>query len=272
MTLALAPSQIALPAVTALIALLALGGAAWVVSIRVGKVGFVDSLWSIFFVLAAVIYLAIAGAGGTRTLLVFALLAAWALRLAVHIGLRNRGQPEDHRYQALREAHPRFAVTSLYLVFGLQATLAWFVSLPLLPALASPAAVTPLDAAAVLLWLTGMFFEVTADWQLARFRGDPSNHGQVLDTGLWRYTRHPNYFGEFCIWWAFYLFAVAAGGWWSLLSPIVMSILLLRVSGVALLEKSIAKRRPDYAGYAGRTNAFFPGWPRTPAKRRGAEN
>lgn len=261
-------TTVLVPSLIALIALLVLGGTAWIISIRAGNVSFVDSLWSVFFVLAAVVYLAMAGSGGARTLLVLALLVAWALRLAVHIGARNWGEPEDHRYQALRKAHPPFAVTSLYLVFGLQATLAWFVSLPLFPALTSAAPLTLIDVAAVLLWSTGMFFEVTGDWQLARFRRDPSNRGKVLDTGLWRYTRHPNYFGEFCIWWAFYLFAVAAGGWWTVLSPIVMSILLLRVSGVALLEKSMAKRRPGYSEYVVRTNAFFPGFPKPPGKSR----
>ncbi len=261
-------TTILVPLLAALIALLVLGAAAWIVSLRVGNVSFVDSLWSVFFVLAAVTYIAMAGAAGARTLIVFVLLVAWALRLAVHIGMRNWGEPEDHRYQALRNSHPPFAVTSLYLVFGLQATLAWFVSLPLLPALASAAPVSWIDAVAVLLWVTGMFFEVTGDWQLARFRRDPSNRGKVLDTGLWRYTRHPNYFGEFCIWWAFYLFAVAAGGWWTVLSPILMSVLLLRVSGVALLEKSMAKRRPGYSDYVERTNAFLPGLPKSPESNR----
>jgi steroid 5-alpha reductase family enzyme len=181
------------------------------------------------------------------------------LRLAVHIGVRNWGAPEDRRYVSLAKAHRPFAIKSLYIVFGLQAVLGWFVSLALLPAVRSESPLNAIDVAAVAFWLGGMCFEVVGDWQLTRFGRDPSNRGKVLDTGLWRYTRHPNYFGEFCIWWAFYLFAVAAGGWWTIFSPIVMSILLLRVSGVVLLEKTISKRRPDYAEYAERTNAFFPG-------------
>ena len=116
-----------------------------------------------------------------------------------------------------------------------------------------------IDALALVVWLIGFVFEAGGDYQLRKFRSDPSNKGRVLNTGLWRYTRHPNYFGDFCIWWAFYLFAVAAGGWWSIAAPLLMSFLLLRVSGVAMLEKTITNRRPEYADYIQNTNAFFPG-------------
>jgi len=119
-----------------------------------------------------------------------------------------------------------------------------------------------LDYAGMALWLTGMFFEAVGDWQLSRFRKDPLNKGKVLDTGLWRYTRHPNYFGNFTLWWGFYLVALSAGGWWSIISPLLMTLLLLKVSGVALLEKDISGRRPQYQQYIRRTNAFFPGLPR----------
>jgi steroid 5-alpha reductase family enzyme len=107
-----------------------------------------------------------------------------------------------------------------------------------------------------------MIFETGGDYQLARFKADPANQGKVMDRGLWRYTRHPNYFGEFCIWWGYYLIALAAGGWWSIFAPALMTFLLLHVSGVALLEKDIGQRRPAYRDYIARTNAFFPGLPR----------
>jgi steroid 5-alpha reductase family enzyme len=134
--------------------------------------------------------------------------------------------------------------------------------MPLLPAIMNPGDIGPLEIVAGALWLLGFVFEAGGDYQLARFKSDPSNKGRVLNTGLWRYTRHPNYFGDFCVWWAFYLFAVAAGGWWTVLSPVLMSLLLLKVSGVALLEKTITERRPEYADYIRRTNAFFPGLPK----------
>jgi steroid 5-alpha reductase family enzyme len=254
-------------ALVALPLLLAAAVLAWCASLVIGKVSFVDWLWPLFFVAAAASWFAASGASGPRALLVAALLGAWALRLSAHIAVRNFGAPEDERYRSMRERRTHFAIRSLYVVFGLQALLAWFVALPLAAVIggagtAVQSALTPLDALAVLLWIVGMLFEVGGDRQLARFRKDPANAGQVLDTGFWRYTRHPNYFGEFCIWWAFYLFAVAAGGWWTVLSPLLMTILLLRVSGVALLERTITDRRPGYAEYRERTNAFFPGPPR----------
>lgn len=192
-----------------------------------------------------------------------ALAAIWALRLSAYITWRNRGEPEDARYQAIREKYsPHFELKSLGIVFLLQGVLAWIISLPLLAAITGSRPWHLVDAAAVALVLFGILFESIADTQLARFKADPGSRGRVLDSGLWRYTRHPNYFGECCVWWGFYLFAVAAGGWWSIISPILMTFLLLRVSGVALLEKDIRVRRPDYAGYIKRTNAFLPGLPR----------
>jgi steroid 5-alpha reductase family enzyme len=200
-----------------------------------------------------------------RDLLLLMLLAVWALRLSIHLTRRNWGQPEDHRYQTIRRNNePGFRWKSLYLVFGLQGVLAWLISLPLLAA-TGPGDLGLLDLAAVCLWAIGFVFEALGDRQLARFRADPANAGRVLDSGLWRYTRHPNYFGEFCIWWSYYLFALSAGGWWALPAPLLMTWLLLRVSGVAMLEKDIGERRPAYRSYIASTNAFFPGPPRRAA-------
>jgi steroid 5-alpha reductase family enzyme len=144
----------------------------------------------------------------------------------------------------------------------LQGVLAWIVSLPLLAAANSLKPLTTLDYVGVLVVLFGTWFESIGDMQLARFKADPANRGKVMDTGLWRYTRHPNYFGEFCVWWGFYLLAIAAGGGWSLPGPLLMSVLLLKVSGVTMLEKDIGERRPGYREYSQRTNTFFPGKPR----------
>jgi steroid 5-alpha reductase family enzyme len=191
------------------------------------------------------------------------LLAIWAARLAWYITVRNVGKGEDRRYQQIRARNqPGFAWKSLYLVFWLQALLAWLISLPLLGAFASNQPLGPLDYAGVLLWLAGFAFEAVGDWQLGRFKKDPANADQVMNRGLWRFTRHPNYFGEFCIWWGFWLIALSAGAWWTVPGPLVVSWLLLRVSGVVLLEKDIGNRRPLYADYVLKTNAFFPGPPR----------
>jgi len=232
----------------------------WLISLVRNDVSIVDSLWSLMFLLAAGIYAVVIDSGGPRYALVLALTVLWALRLSGYITWRNHGQPEDHRYQEIRRNNqPGFAYKSLYIVFMLQGLLAWIICLPLLVAISSEAELGFLDYAGVLLWVLGMFFEAVGDLQLARFKREPSNKGRVLEHGLWRYTRHPNYFGNCTLWWGFYLIALSAGGWWTIVSPLLMTFLLLKVSGVALLEKDISERRPAYREYIGRTNAFFPG-------------
>jgi len=251
--------------------ILTVAGITWPVSVLKRDVSVVDSLWPLFFLIAAVTYAATVPQPGPRTTLVLVLVGLWALRLAGYLTWRNWGTPEDRRYQVIRRHNePHFALKSLYLIFGLQGTLAWIISLPLLAAIAAPRPVTGLDYAGVALWLLGFGFESVGDWQLARFKGIPSNDGRVMDQGLWRYTRHPNYFGDFCIWWGFYLIGLAAGGWWSAVGPLLMSFLLLRVSGVALLERDISERRTAYRDYRLRTNAFFPGAPKRSTRTIGA--
>jgi len=251
---------------TGLAVALALALTGWLLSIQFKNAGLADSLWPVFFVLLALTYVIESAAPAGRAWLVFALVLLWGTRLCVYITRRNWGEPEDRRYRAMRTAHdPGFWGKSLYLVFGLQGALAWVISLPLLAAIMSPAPLNWLDAAALLLGLFGLGFEALGDRQLARFKAQPQNAGAVMDRGLWRYTRHPNYFGEACVWWAFFLFALAASGWWAILSPILMTWLLLRVSGVSLLEQDIGERRPGYREYIERTNAFIPGPPRRAA-------
>jgi steroid 5-alpha reductase family enzyme len=235
----------------------------WVASLLRHNVAIVDSLWPLMFMMAAFTYARTAEAPSPRAVWVSCLVAVWALRLSTYIAARNWGQGEDRRYQAIRARNqPHFALKSLYLVFALQALLAWIISLPLLGAILSAAPLGIFDVIGGALWLAGFFFEAGGDWQLARFKSDPANQGEVMDRGLWRYTRHPNYFGDFCVWWGFYLMAASAGAWWSVIGPILMSVLLMRVSGVTLLEKDISERRPQYAEYVRRTSAFFPRMPK----------
>jgi len=244
----------------ALFVILAVAVAAWLFSVVKRDVSFVDSLWSLFFLIAAGVFALAAQPLSDRGMIVVALVTIWSLRLSIYITARNWGEPEDYRYKTIRANNePGFAFKSLYIVFGLQGLLAWLIALPLLPSITSSNELQLLDALAIVLWLTGFVFEAGGDYQLSKFKRNPQNKGRVLDTGLWRYTRHPNYFGDFCIWWSFYLFAVAAGGWWTIASPLLMSLLLLKVSGVVMLEKTITGRRPAYAEYIRRTNAFFPG-------------
>jgi steroid 5-alpha reductase family enzyme len=246
-------------------ATLALAAITWVASVGKRDVSIVDSAWSMLFVLSAGVYSVTAGAPLTtlRNALVLALLTAWAIRLCVHITARNHGQGEDRRYQAIRARNePGFAWKSLYLVFGLQAVLASIVVTSVHVALGETRPIGVVDAVGLTLGLAGLVFETVADVQLARFRADARNRGRVLDTGLWRFSRHPNYFGEATLWWGLFIVAAAGGGAWTVFSPLLMTFLLLRVSGVALLEQDIGERRPAYADYIARTPAFFPWRPK----------
>lgn len=247
------------PVLTALGAIAAVVVIGWLLSLWLDDVSFVDSLWSLFFLLAAGVYYSLAAAPSAAATLALVLVAAWALRLSLHITVRNWGAPEDSRYQAIRENNqPGFRFKSLYIVFGLQGLLALVISIPLLYAVSYSGPLSAWHVAATLLWLVGFVFEAGGDWQLMRFRQRRDSSQEVLDSGLWRYTRHPNYFGDTCIWWSFWLFATAAGAWWTVFAPLLMTFLIVKVSGVAMLEKDIGERRPAYADYIRRTSAFFP--------------
>lgn len=239
--------------------MLTLGVLTWLLSLCQRDVSIVDSIWSLMLLAAAVVY-AFAVPLETRGWLVLILVSLWALRLSLYLTWRNWGEPEDRRYQSIRAKYsPHFGLKSLFIIFIFQMLLASIAALPLLPAMVQPSPLSLFDALGVLLWLIGMSFETLGDWQLARFKADPANQGKVMQSGLWRYTRHPNYFGEWCIWWGFFLLAVSSGGWWTIVSPLLMTFLLLRFSGVTLLEQDIGERRPAYREYIRQTNAFFPG-------------
>ena len=234
----------------------------WLVSLAVRDASIVDIFWGIGFVVVAWATALVADGAAARRVVFVVLVSVWGLRLSGYLAWRNLGKGEDYRYQAMREKYaPRFWLISLWVVFGLQATLAWVVSLPVqggqVPA--DPDGLALLDYLGITVWAIGLAFESIGDWQLARFKADPANQGAVMDRGLWRYTRHPNYFGDFLVWWGLYLVALATvDAWWTIVGPIVMSVLLIRVSGAALLERSLRKRRLGYEEYVARTSAFFP--------------
>lgn len=248
----------------ALPVLLLLMTAVWAVSLARRDVSVVDVVWGPAFAVAASVYFVRAGMPGPAGVLALGAVTLWALRLAVHLGIRwwRKGE-EDYRYAAMRARHgPAFRWRSLWMVFWFQGLLAWLLSVPLLSAVRQGGDPGPWGWAGLALFVTGFWWEAVADHQLTRFRGDPTNRGRVLDTGLWRFSRHPNYFGEAVLWWGFYLLAVDAGAAWTVFAPLGMTFLLLRVSGVPLLEPHLEETRPGYREYASRTPAFFPGRPR----------
>jgi steroid 5-alpha reductase family enzyme len=246
-----------------LVSTLGLATLTWVVSVLKRDVSIVDGAWAFMLLATAAVYATGAEPYTGRTMLILTLVVLWALRLSGHIIHRNWGEPEDRRYQDIRlKYEPNFPFKSLGIIFWFQAGLAWIISMPLWPALSVPVDWGVFDVLAVSVWTVGMIFEGIADWQLSRFKADPENHGKVMDRGLWHYTRHPNYFGECLIWWGFYIFAVPTGSWWTLAGPLLLTYLLLKFSGVTLMEQTIVERRPAYREYIAHTNAFLPGPPK----------
>jgi steroid 5-alpha reductase family enzyme len=247
-------------------AVIALFVVAWAVSVPLRNASIVDVVWGLSFCVIAWTARVVADGYAPRQNLLVGLVTLWGMRLAAYLFWRNTGKGEDFRYAAMRRrAGPSFTRRSLVTVFLLQAAMAWTVSLPIQvgQAAGSPRSLGWLSALGVAVWLVGVAMESIGDGQLARFKADPQNAGKVMDRGLWRYTRHPNYFGDFCVWWGIFLVAAEARpAWITVVGPLVMSTLLLRVSGVALLERTIGKRRPEYARYIERTSAFFPRRPR----------
>ncbi len=239
----------------------------WIASVVRKDASLVDRVWGLAFVVAAQTYAFLVEAPTARSLLTLLLVTIWGVRLSAYITWRNWGDGEDKRYQAMRRRNPdNFAVRSLVTIFLLQAVLAWFISLPLLAAIVSgsPEGLIWLDYVAVAVWLVGFTFEAGGDWQLSRFLADPANGGKVMDRGFWRYPRHPNYFGDTVVWWAFFLLALSTGAWWAAVGSATMTFFIVKVSGVALTDRNMGKStREGYEEYVRRTNAFIPG-PRKP--------
>jgi steroid 5-alpha reductase family enzyme len=249
--------------ISGLYAILVLAALTWLASVIKRDVSIVDSMWSVMIFASAFVYSSSVAPYWNRSSLVLTLALLWALRLTLYITWRSWGEPEDARYQAIRRKYePHFALKSLGIIFVFQALLAWIISMPLWVALTVPFEYNMFDILAVALWMIGMMFESVGDWQLARFKANPANRGKVMNHGLWRYTRHPNYFGECLIWWGFFLFVIPTGAWWSILSPALLTFLLLKFSGVTMIEETIVDRRPAYREYIVSTNAFIPGPPK----------
>jgi steroid 5-alpha reductase family enzyme len=239
----------------------------WLASLALKNASIVDIVWGLGFVAVAwAVHLRVDAGLDSRRWLLVVMTSVWGLRLGGYLWWRNHGKGEDFRYRAMRKRWgPRFGLVSLATVFTFQGMLMWVVSLPVQVGQtdASPD-LGPLAFAGIAAWATGFVFETVGDLQLARFKSDDANAGQVMDRGLWRYTRHPNYFGDACVWWGIGLVGAETGAWWTLIGPLVMTVLLVKVSGVALLERSLSRRKPGYEEYVARTSAFVP----MPPKRR----
>ncbi len=229
----------------------------WGVSVRLRDSSIVDLFWGPAFAIVA--WLTVFEFGATpRGVLIASLVSVWGLRLGAYLAWRNLGHGEDKRYQAMRAKHgSAWWWRSLFIVFGLQGVLVWVVSLPVRTGIvATFASWSWLDFVATAIVVIGILFESVGDLQLARFKAEPANKGKIMNRGLWRFTRHPNYFGDFVVWWGL----AAFGTLFTVLGPLVMSVLLVRVSGKALLEAGM-KGRPGFAEYEKATSGFFPWWP-----------
>lgn len=240
----------------------------WLVSLPLRNAAIVDLVWGLGFVLVAwAVRLTVDGDPARQWLLV-GMVTVWGLRLSGYLTWRNHGQGEDFRYQAMRRhwGH-RFWWVSLGTVFVLQGVLMWSVSIGVqLGQVPATPGLGVLAGLGVVVWAVGLTFEAVGDAQLARFKADPASRGRVMDRGLWRYTRHPNYFGDACVWWGIALVAAETGtGAWGIIGAVVMTVLLRRVSGVTLLEKSLVKRRAGYDEYVARTSPFIPRPPKRTA-------
>jgi steroid 5-alpha reductase family enzyme len=235
--------------------------ATWSVSLLRRDASIVDIVWGLGFVVVAWSAKFVTGASGGGNWLLLLMVTVWGLRLAGYLAKRNLGKGEDFRYQAMRRKHgDRFAIVSLYTVFGLQGALMFVVSLPVtMGQRDTNAAAGFLVLLGFVVWAIGMYFEAVGDAQLARFKRDPRNEGRIMDQGLWALTRHPNYFGDAMVWWGLAIVGSTQGaGMWAFLGAAVMTVLLVRVSGAAMLDRLLAKRKPGYAEYMARTSGFIP--------------
>lgn len=238
----------------------------WVVSVIIKNVSIVDLFWGFGFVVTTVFYYLKTAGFETRKIILLILVAIWGLRLSGYLSLRNIGKGEDFRYKQFRKNYGenRYWWISFFQTFLLQGVLMWLISAPLLAAqlYGYNRPMSIFDFAGITLWIIGICFETGGDFQLARFKADPSNKGKVLNTGFWKYTRHPNYFGDSSVWWGYGLICIASGSYFPVLGSILMTALIIKVSGVALLEKSLKEKKPEYQEYIKKTSAFVPWFPK----------
>jgi steroid 5-alpha reductase family enzyme len=250
--------------IEALFIILILMSFLWIISIFIKNVSIVDFFWGLGFFITCTFYFLTTGGSDSRGILLLTMVAIWGLRLSFYIAWRNRGKGEDFRYREFRKKYGenRYWWISFFQTFLLQGLLMWMISAPLLGAqyYGHDKPVGIIDYLGVLFWLIGFSFEAGGDFQLTKFRSNPDNKGKVLNTGFWKYTRHPNYFGDASVWWGYGIICISAGSYIPVFGAIMMTALIIKVSGVALLEKTLVVQKPQYKEYIEKTSAFIP-WP-----------
>lgn len=250
----------------ALLVILILMTALWIISVIIKNVSIVDLFWGFGFVVSSIFYFLKTDGYEIRKIILLILVSLWGLRLSIYLALRNIGKGEDFRYKEFRKKYgeKRYWWISYFQTFLLQGLLMWLISAPLLGAqyYGQNNSLNFFDFAGIAFWLIGFSFEAGGDYQLARFKADPANKGKVLDKGFWRYTRHPNYFGDSSVWWGYGLICLAAGSYFPILGSVLMTAMIIKVSGVALLEKSLKEQKPQYREYIDKTSAFLPWFPK----------
>ncbi|MCX6225908.1 MAG: DUF1295 domain-containing protein [Bacteroidia bacterium] len=250
----------------ALAAILSMMLVLWIISILIKNVSIVDLFWGFGFVVACSVFFLNTDGLLTRKILLLTMVSIWGLRLSIYLAWRNHGKGEDFRYKKFRRDYGehRYWWISFFQTFLLQGILMWLISAPLLGAQYHNTGNTlsVFDYIGVFMWLTGFIFEAGGDIQLARFKADPSNKGKVLNKGFWHYTRHPNYFGDAAVWCGYALICISAGSYVPVLGSVLMIALIIRVSGVALIEKTLITTKPGYNDYIEKTSAFIPWFPK----------
>lgn len=252
--------------IQALLVIIGLMAILWVVSVVIKNVSIVDLFWGFGFVLTNFFYFLRTNGFVTRKIILLILVTLWGLRLSGYLAWRNIGKGEDYRYQQFRKKYgeERYWWVSFFQTFLLQGMLMWLISAPLLGAqyYGQSKSLGILDYTGIALWIIGFIFEAGGDYQLAVFKADASNKGKVLSSGFWHYTRHPNYFGDSSVWWGYGLICLAAGSVLPVLGSLLMTALIIKVSGVALLEKNLREKKPEYREYIENTSAFIPWFPK----------
>jgi steroid 5-alpha reductase family enzyme len=248
--------------IQALLIIIAVMTSLWIVSIAVKNVSIADIFWGFGFVIACGFYFIRSPGNEYRKIILMSLVSVWGLRLSLYLAWRNIGKGEDFRYREFRRKYgeKRYWWISFFQTFLLQGLLMWLISAPLLGAQYYGQDISPgiIDFAGVLLWITGFIFESGGDLQLAQFKANPSNKGKILDKGFWRYTRHPNYFGDSAVWWGYGIICISSGSYLPALGSVLMTAMIIKVSGVYLLEKSLIDQKPEYKEYVKRTSSFLP--------------